>query len=191
MRAHRDPPGRTRRRRAPAGLRPRPDGVRPWHYVPVLARKPARCATAHRSRTGSCPPLSNGSAASSPAAPTAPARWRDPHRRARRRPVRGRSGLRRGTARGRVLGRRGAHILARQREPPAPVPLLTPERPAAAPRAGRRLCPLRQPEDSPMMERQQILATIHGELKLFGMKAAYDEIIKVAQTQPRTTADRR
>ena len=30
-----------------------------------------------------------------------------------------------------------------------------------------------------MMERQQILATM-GELKLFGMKAAYDEIIKVA-----------
>ena len=30
-----------------------------------------------------------------------------------------------------------------------------------------------------MMERQQILATM-GDLKLFGMKAAYDEIIKVA-----------
>ena len=30
-----------------------------------------------------------------------------------------------------------------------------------------------------MMERQNILATM-GELKLFGMKAAYDEIIKVA-----------
>ena len=30
-----------------------------------------------------------------------------------------------------------------------------------------------------MRERQQILATM-GELKLFGMKAAYDEIIKVA-----------
>ncbi|MCJ2021555.1 ATPase, partial [Methylobacterium sp. E-065] len=29
------------------------------------------------------------------------------------------------------------------------------------------------------MERQNILATM-GELKLFGMKAAYDEIIKVA-----------
>ena len=30
-----------------------------------------------------------------------------------------------------------------------------------------------------MMERQQILATM-GELKLYGMKAAFDEIIKVA-----------
>src|SRR5690349_21608678 len=30
-----------------------------------------------------------------------------------------------------------------------------------------------------MMERQQILATM-GELKLFGMKAAFDEVIKVA-----------
>jgi hypothetical protein len=29
-----------------------------------------------------------------------------------------------------------------------------------------------------MMERQQILATM-GELKLYGMKAAYDEIIKM------------
>ena len=35
------------------------------------------------------------------------------------------------------------------------------------------------------MERQQILATM-GELKLYGMKAAYDEIIKVCgQTLPR------
>ncbi|SFL97761.1 CheB methylesterase [Methylorubrum salsuginis] len=47
------------------------------------------------------------------------------------------------------------------------------------PRTRCRLHPLRQPEESPMMERQQIPAAM-GELKLFGMKAAYDENIKVA-----------
>ena len=32
---------------------PRRDGLRPRHYVPVLARKPVACGTARRSRTGS------------------------------------------------------------------------------------------------------------------------------------------
>lgn len=27
----------------------------PWHYVPVLARKPVRCATVRPSRAGFCP----------------------------------------------------------------------------------------------------------------------------------------
>ena len=47
----------------------------PGTTSPCSPASPARCATAHRSRTGSCPPPSNGSAASSPAAPTATARW--------------------------------------------------------------------------------------------------------------------
>src|SRR5207344_1860407 len=51
---------------------------------------------------------------------------------------------------------------------------------AAAARARRRLRPLRQPEEGErMMERSAIMTTM-GELKLFGMRAAYDEIIASA-----------
>ena len=49
----------------------------------------------------------------------------------------------------------------------------------AAARAGGRLRPLRPPQESRVMERSQILETMSG-LKLFGMKAAYDEIIATA-----------
>ena len=47
----------------------------PWHYVPVLARKPGalRNATARPSRTGCCPPGWSGSAASSSVLPMATA----------------------------------------------------------------------------------------------------------------------
>ncbi len=71
------------------------------------------------------------------------------------------------------------NILARQREPPAPVPLLTLGNLRLRYEPVAECAPLRQPEESPMMEHQQILATT-GELKLFGIKAAYNEIIKVA-----------
>ena len=47
---------------------------------------------------------------------------------------------------------------------------------AAAPRADGRLCPLRQPEELGVMERTEIL-TAMSELKLYGMKAAFDEIL--------------
>src|SRR5262249_6200034 len=48
-------PGRRHCRRTCALFRAQPDAVRPWHYVPVLARKPgARCATAHLSKIGCC-----------------------------------------------------------------------------------------------------------------------------------------
>src|SRR3954468_506193 len=39
-RPHRDPPGRADRRRASPLVRPRRHALCPWHYVPVLARKP-------------------------------------------------------------------------------------------------------------------------------------------------------
>jgi hypothetical protein len=42
----------------------------PWHYVPVLARKPGACAMVRPSRTGCYPPLWSACGASSPA-PTA------------------------------------------------------------------------------------------------------------------------
>jgi hypothetical protein len=46
----------------------------PWHYVPVLARKPGALRNG-RSRTGCCRPRSTGSGASSPAPMTAIVRW--------------------------------------------------------------------------------------------------------------------
>src|ERR1700704_5973799 len=49
----------------------------------------------------------------------------------------------------------------------------------AAPRAHRRLCPLRQPQENHLMERTQLF-DLMGELKLFGMKAAFDEIMATA-----------
>jgi hypothetical protein len=43
----------------------------PWHYVPVLARKPGALRNGVPSRTGCCHPDWTGSAASSPVPPTA------------------------------------------------------------------------------------------------------------------------
>jgi transposase len=47
----------------------------PWHNVPVLARKPAPCATVLPSRTGCCRLRWNACGASSPASMTAIGRW--------------------------------------------------------------------------------------------------------------------
>jgi IstB-like ATP binding protein len=55
-----------------------------------------------------------------------------------------------------------------------------------APCAHRRLCPLRQPQENQLMERTQLF-DLMGELKLYGMKAAFDEIMTTAikrQHQP-------
>ncbi len=49
----------------------------------------------------------------------------------------------------------------------------------ASPCADRRLCPLRQPSEDHLMERTQIF-DLMGELKLYGMKAAFDEIMATA-----------
>src|SRR6202042_3598068 len=42
-----------------------------------------------------------------------------------------------------------------------------------------RLCPLRQPQEDQLMERTQLF-DLMGELKLYGMKAAFDEIMATA-----------
>jgi transposase len=47
----------------------------PWHYVPVLARKPGGCATAPPSRTGCYRAAWAGCAAGSPPPRTATGRW--------------------------------------------------------------------------------------------------------------------
>src|SRR5262245_48014098 len=66
------------------------------------------------------------------------------------------------------------NILARQRHPAPPATILTP-----APRPHRRLCPLRRPQENQLMERTQLF-DLMGELKLYGMKAAFDEIMATA-----------
>ena len=54
-----------------------------------------------------------------------------------------------------------------------------PGRADAAPCTRRRLCPLRQPQKNHLMERTQLF-DLMGELKLYGMKAAFDEIMATA-----------
>jgi DNA replication protein DnaC len=87
------------------------------------------------------------------------------------------------------------NILARRRAPPPPDAIATPEASCRRhafgvtprPRAERRLRSLRQPEEGhPMRERTEILSTM-STLKLFGMKAGYDDIVTAAvkrQHQP-------
>src|SRR6202044_1046728 len=50
---------------------------------------------------------------------------------------------------------------------------------AGAPCAGGRLHAIRRPEEGPLVERSEILATM-GELQLYGGVAAFDEIITTA-----------
>ena len=71
------------------------------------------------------------------------------------------------------------NILARQRDPGPPATILTPAALTLASRAHRRLCPLRQPQEKQLMERSQLF-DLMGELKLYGMKAAFDEIMATA-----------
>jgi len=98
----------------------------PWHYVPVLARKPARCATAHPSRTGCCPLRWSACGANSPVPTTAIGRWSissprcSPMGCQRSRPLAPKR-LRR-----RPFRRCRPHILARQRDPGPPATILTP-----------------------------------------------------------------
>ena len=153
----------------------------PWHYVPVLARKPGA--------------LRNGAPFQNWVLPAA-------IERVRRKLKAARDGDRQMVE---VLGavltdglpaveaacaealRDGVHsadvilnILARRRDPGPPVDDHDPGGAAAAARARRRLRPLRQPEEGNlMMERSEIMDAMGG-LKLFGMRAAYDEIVTTA-----------
>ena len=152
----------------------------PWHYVPVLARKPGA--------------LRNGAPFKDWLLPTG-------LERIRRKLAGSADGDRQMvTILAAVLSdgltaveaaclealREGVHsadvvlnILARQREPAAP--LTIPDAGCSAPdaRANGGLCPIRHPEETCVMERSEIL-TAMAELKLYGMKAAFDEIIGTA-----------
>ena len=71
------------------------------------------------------------------------------------------------------------NILARQRDPGPPANILTPAALTLRHAPSRRLCPLRQPQENHLMERTQLF-DLMGELKLYGMKAAFDEIMATA-----------
>ncbi len=109
-----------------------------------------------------------------------PADGRDPRRGADRWPAGCRGRLRRGAEGRRPFGRR------HPQHPGSPARSWPtrhdhdPRGAAAAARARCRLRPIRQPQEGNlMMERSEILDAMGG-LKLFGMRAAYDEIVATA-----------
>src|ERR1700674_3406906 len=177
---HRNPPGRADRRRTSPLVRPRRHALRPLALRPG-ARPQARRLAPRR-------PLQGLGAASIDGARAAQARrrrrWqsadgRHPHGGAHRRAAGGRGGLCRGDRPRRSFRR------CRPQYPSPPAR----SRPArqhpharrtdAATCAHRRLCPLRQPQENHLMERSQLF-DLMGELKLYGMKAAFDEIMTTA-----------
>jgi hypothetical protein len=85
------------------------------------------------------------------------------------------------------------NVLARRRDPGPAATVLTPEALRCG-TAARRLCPLRQPAQSVVMERTDVLGLM-ATLKLYGMRAAYDEVmstgIKRRHEPPRIVGDLR
>jgi hypothetical protein len=145
----------------------------PWHYVPVLARKPGALRNGAPFRGGSCHTPSSGCAGGSPAAPDG----RHPRRGAERR-----LGRRRGRLRGRARGR---HLLGRRHpqspgaDPPAGIVAAChphPGQPGSQPCPHRRLLALRCAAGEPMMGRRELLDMM-GRLQLAGMRAAFDEVL--------------
>src|SRR5271154_6866300 len=179
-RPHRDPPGRADRRRTSPIVWPWRDDLRSL-ALRAGARPQARCVAQRCA-------LQRLGAAGRDGARAAQARrrrrWqssdgRHSHRGALRRAAGGRGGLC-GSDRPRRSFRR-----CRSKHPRPPAR----SRPAShhpharradtAPCAGRRLCPLRQPQENHLMERTQLF-DLMGELKLYGMKDAFDEIMATA-----------
>ena len=83
------------------------------------------------------------------------------------------------------------NILARRRDPAPAVTILTPDALRLAHEPHGRLRPLRQPQEGKLMERTQVLELM-GTLKLYGMRSAYDEVMAHRHQAPaRAAADRR
>ena len=150
----------------------------PWHYVPVLTKKPGRAAQ-WRALQG----LAVAQRARSPADPAVCPRRRRPAVSSRFSRRCWRTGWRRSRrpAPRRLPAAPAAptsvlNILARQREPAPPASIPTPEGLPASPPAGGRLSALRPPEGGPAMERHEVLAMM-TKLKLAGMRTAYDDIL--------------
>ena len=153
----------------------------PWHYLPVLMRKPGALRNGAPFKDWDLPPRPGQGPrqAARPRRRRPPVR-QDPRRRAR--PWRGRrgSGLRRGAAGRHRQRRRGP----RHPRPPASAAAGAQHhharRAQAQGRADRRLRPLRRPsprnkDPRNMMERHQIIEAMTS-LKLYGMRASFDEI---------------
>src|SRR3974390_1094232 len=179
-RPQRDPPGRGDRCRASSLVRPGRGDLRPLALRPG-ARPQARSLAQWR-------PFQGLGAASRDGACAAQAR-----RRRRWQSADGRhpyGGAPRGTARGRCRRRRSDRPwrpLGRRRpQHPGPAARSRAARhhpyargADATPRAGGRLCPLRQPQEDHLMERSQLF-DLMDELNLYGMKAAFDETMATA-----------
>src|SRR6202166_1402889 len=179
-RPHRNPPGRADRRRTSPLVRPRGHALRPLALRPG-ARPKARRLAQRRSLQGLGAAGIDGARA---AQARRCRRWqsadgRHPHRGAHRRAAGGRGRLRRGDRPRRPLRRRRPqHSRSAARSRPARQHCHA-GRADAATCTHRRLCPLRQPQENHLMERTQLF-DLMGELKLYGMKAAFDEIMTTA-----------
>src|SRR5713226_9005942 len=192
-RAHRHPPGRRDRRRACALFRPQPDGLRPL-ALRAGAGSQARRAQERRALQGLAVAGPSGARAA-PAEGFGGRRspdGQDPVCGADRRLGCRGGGLRRGPRRWRPFRR------CRPQHPGAPPRSrdVGDDRGTrgAAPATGadRRLRPLRSPAQGRLMERTDVLELM-TRLKLYGMRAAYDEVmttgIKRRHEPPRIVGD--
>src|SRR6266478_4827040 len=179
-RPHLNPPGRAHRCRASSLIRPWRDDLR------SLALR--ACPGPQARRLAQWCSLQGLGAAGRDGTRAAQAR-----RRRRRRPADGRYPQR--SADRRLARRRGR--LRRGALPRRPFRRCRSQHPGSPARSGatsqhphtgcagatsctdRRLCPLRQPQENHLMERSQLF-DLMGDLKLYGMKAAYDEIMATA-----------
>jgi DNA replication protein DnaC len=137
----------------------------PWHYVPVLARKPGA--------------LRNGAPFKDWVLPAA-------MERVRRKLASADDGNRQMVDILTAVLTDGLPAVEAACADPGPPPQPRPAghdphagRADAAPRTHRRLCPLRQPQENHLMERSELF-DLMGELQLYGMKAAFDEIMTTA-----------
>ena len=152
----------------------------PWHDVPVLARKPGALRNGAPFRDWVLPAALDRIRRKLAGSDDGDRQFVKISRRgALRRIAGGRGRLRPGARRECSFGRRRPqHSGAAARSRPGAADP-HPRRAQPAPRAGRRLRPLRHLKERLTMERTEVLDMM-GELKLFGMKAAYDETLAAA-----------
>src|SRR6266550_4528594 len=179
-RSHLNPPGRAHRCRASSLIRPWRDDLRSL-ALRACAGPQARRLAQWCSLQGLGAAGRDGTRAAQACGRRRrqPADGRYPQRSADRRLARRRGCLRRGSLPRRPFRRR------RSQHPGSPARSgATSQHPhtgcaGATSCTDRRLCPLRQPQENHLMERTQLF-DLMGELKLYGMKAAYDEIMATA-----------
>ena len=182
-RSHRDPSGWRGGRRACALLGPRRDDLRSLALRAGAGQQARRLsAMVRRSRIGCCRPSLervrrklHGSDDGDRQMVKVLVGGAD------RRPGRGRGRLRRGARRRRPFRRYHPQYSGAPARSRALGDDLDARSAAAAARADRRLRPLRQPAASLVMERTNVLELMSA-LKLYGMRAAYDEVMATASS---------